>query len=229
MNTLVVVGGASLVSMAIGGGVSYLVTKKVLETKYEALMKEEAKASRAYYTRLTKKEGFSTPQTALAFYKEKVADYEYRMEQEQGLTDQELVMEQYSIDIGEGGPIDGWDEEEELEKRSGDAPYIISKAEYHNTRAEYVKTDMTYYENDDIVIDGGTVPISDVDSLLGEANLQKFGYGSGHKDKVYIRNEELETDFEIDRTQGDFSEEVLGYIEHSSGSRKVLKFHREEE
>ena len=229
MRKYFIVGGVSLASMAIGAGVSYLITKKAIETKYEAILKEEARQSKAFYTRLTKKEGFSTPQTALAFYKEKVADYSARLEMEQGITDEEYLMEHHSIDIGEGGPLDGWNEEEELESRSDDAPYIISKHEYHNTNPDYVKADYTYYEVDDIIIDGGTVPIPNVDSLLGEENLKKFGHGSGHKDKVYIRNEELETDFEIDRTQGDFSEEVLGYIEHSSGPGKVLKFHREEE
>lgn len=229
MKKYIILGGVSLVSMGIGAGVSYLATKKVLEAKYETLLQEELTETKRFYNRLNKKEApFSTPQTALAFYKEKVEDYSARLEMEQGMNDQEYMMEHHHIDMGEGGPIDGLQEDEVVEAPTNtDEPYVISKHDYEHTNPDYHKADFTYYETDDILIDHGTVPL-DID-LVGAGNLEKFGHGSGHKDRVYVRNEELETDIEITRSDGDFSEEVLGYIEHSSGPRKVLKFHREEE
>jgi hypothetical protein len=210
MNRYLLIGGVSLVVGAGIAGATYLITKRVLEEKYTQRLEEELGATKQFYNRLRKQGEYSSPTSVLrTFQGDEVFDEE-QDEPEDNLN---------------------WDEEAELLIRDTDKPYIISFNEYKNTRLDYVKTDLTYYENDDIIIDGGTVPYPDVDNLLGEANLQRFGVGSTSKDIVYIRNEELETDFEIGRTDGDFSEEVLGYIEHSHhrGRGKVLRMLREEE
>lgn len=212
MNKFILLGGVSIVSMAIGGGVSYFLTRNHVHNQVAQAVKdleEELATTRKIYKRRYKKDEFSTPTKVLRNYQDHITDYEPPVK---------------TVD-------ENWDEEEELKNRDTDKPYIISATEYATTRLNYVKTDLTYYENDDIIIDGGTVPYPDVDNLLGDANLQRFGVGSTSKDIVYIRNEELETDFEVDRTRGDFSEEVLGFIQHthSRGRGKVLKMLREEE
>ena len=216
MNRSVAFGLVALVSAGIGAGVSYLVTKKVVSARYDAIIDKELNEARAYYKRFNKKEEYSSPVEVLRSYQTP-----------------DMVEEETGTYVTFGNPADivtedGWDQEAEEAKRSDEAPYVISKDEWLNTRPEYEKADYLYYAEDDIVIDAGTVPLRDVDSLLGPDFMDKFGYGSGNRNLVYIRNEELETDFEITRTTNDFSEEVLGYIEHDD-RRKVHKFHRDRE
>ena len=212
MNRSIAFGVVALVSAGIGAGVSYLVTKKVVSARYDAIIDKELNEARAYYKRFNKKEEYADPVEVLK---------SYRPEPDEGTY----------VTFGNPADVildDDWDQEKEEASRSDEAPYVISKDEWLNTRPEYEKADYLYYAEDDIVIDAGTVPLRDVDSLLGPDFMDKFGYGSGNRNLVYIRNEELETDFEITRTSNDFSEEVLGYIEHDD-RRKVHKFHRDRE
>ena len=71
--------------------------------------------------------------------------------------------------------------------------------------------------------------IPDADDAVGEMNLHRFGHGSGDNNVVYIRNDRLENDFIVLRSQGEYAKEVLGLRHSHGGSRKTPRFRGDDE
>jgi len=106
-----------------------------------------------------------------------------------------------------------WDYEAELRIRAEnpDKPYILHHDEYYENETEFEQATLTYYEGDDTLVDEKDVPVPDEDATVGEDALTAFGHGSKDKNVVFVRNDKLEMDFEIVRSNGKFSVEVLGF------------------
>lgn len=72
-------------------------------------------------------------------------------------------------------------------------PYVISPEEF-GENDNYETTSLTFY-SDGILADEDDEMIDDVDSLVGFESLSHFG--EYEDDSVFVRNDRLETDFEI--------------------------------
>lgn len=103
-----------------------------------------------------------------------------------------------------------WNQEVEDQRRLEETKYVITRDEYRENGTDFEMADLTYYEGDGVLSDGKDSPISDIDTIVGEDNL-KFGYGSMDQNVVYIRNEDLSVDFEVARSMGKYSVEVLHF------------------
>jgi hypothetical protein len=219
-NDVAFVIAASASSFIAGGMLSYIVTKKQVAKKYEkhynANLAEEIEKANHYNRWVATK---------------------IKVEKEMN----ENLLEHYDengIIMPETlGPIDetpdelNWNEEEELASRNEEIPFVISTLEFENEFPEYDKITYTYYEEEDVLLNENEEVVQEIDLVVGITNLQRFGDGSKDLEIVYIRNHELEADYEIRRMGGSYVEEVLGYIEHSrkrrrrhSNRREVLKF-----
>jgi hypothetical protein len=79
------------------------------------------------------------------------------------------------------------------------APEIISQNEYAygEFADEYSKITINYYPLSRTLLDDDQDVIEDVDGYVGWKNLNRFGDMSEDPLVVYIRNERLETDFEV--------------------------------
>jgi hypothetical protein len=89
----------------------------------------------------------------------------------------------------------------------------------------YDSVTFTYYEADDVICNerDEVIPEGDRERIFGEANLEKFGHGSGDATTVYIRNDQLEMDIEVIRSPNSYAEEVHGFepeIKHSHRRRE---------
>lgn len=111
-----------------------------------------------------------------------------------------------------------WDYAREVKSRTDDRPFVIHKDEFENGELEYEQATLTYYEGDDVVADMRDSAIDDVDHVLGLDSLQKFGYGSGDANVVYVRNDRLQLDYEIVKSDGSFAEEVHGFTQSEDDS-----------
>lgn len=114
-----------------------------------------------------------------------------------------------------------WDWVEERKKRSPDIPYVVHIDE--RDEFEYDSETLTYYEGDDVLCNERDEIIDpDIrDTVVGEANLNRFGHGSGDAAIVYVRNDKLGLLYEIVRSPNYFAEEVHGF--HHSGYGKNLE------
>lgn len=113
-----------------------------------------------------------------------------------------------------------FDLEEEIKHRTSDKPYIITHDEYFAAEKDYDTQSLTYYENDDTLTDEHDKPLREIDKLIGEDHLVRFGHGSKDKSIVYVRNDRLGTDYEIVKSSGSYVEEVLGMLDEPDNSLK---------
>lgn len=106
----------------------------------------------------------------------------------------------------------------ESDERNPNKPFILTQREFEEGEHDYTQNTLTYYEGDDVLTDERDQPIHNKRPVVGDDNLQ-FGEKSNDPNVVYIRNNHLEVDFEVCRSDGSFAEEVLGYTEPSNKQR----------
>ena len=103
-----------------------------------------------------------------------------------------------------------WNYEKEIEGRVKGEPYVIHQDEFVHDENGYNHVVYTYYAGDDVMVDeenGHPLPHADI--VVGLNNLQ-FGHGTDDDDVVFVRNERLEIEMEICRTQDSYEEKILG-------------------
>jgi hypothetical protein len=106
--------------------------------------------------------------------------------------------------------------------RSPDRPYVISVVEFmENGKGEGSQTlrywsdgvmtdDVDYRKGQDL----GTYNQGRIDEMVGLSNLKHFGKGSQSDDILYVRNEKINMDYEIELRDESYSETVLGISSH---------------
>jgi hypothetical protein len=105
-----------------------------------------------------------------------------------------------------------WDWHEERKSRSPDAPYVIHYDERYETEG-YSEVTLTFYDGDNVLCNehDEIVDPDDIDRLVGEKNLYRFGHGSNDAAIVYIRNDQLEILYEVIKSPNSYAEEVHGF------------------
>lgn len=93
--------------------------------------------------------------------------------------------------------------------QSADVPYVIGSETYYAEADGYTKLILGYYEEDGVLADERERIVNDIEGTVGQANLNQFGFLSGDKDVVLIRNERTRTDFEVHREDGSYTEIIL--------------------
>lgn len=131
-------------------------------------------------------------------------------------------------------PVDdkdeGWNYEEEIEKRNPEEPYIIHKDEFFENEKDYRQSTLTYYKSDHILCDSDDTPVYNIEKVVGKL---EFGKGSKDPSIVYIRNEKLEAEYEILLDHGWYQVEVLGqavedHLNDPNVKHSLHKFREEE-
>jgi hypothetical protein len=89
-----------------------------------------------------------------------------------------------------------FDISEEVKHRTKEKAYVITHDEYFAGDLDYDTIQLTYFEGDDTLVGEDDKPVDDL-TTINEDNLARFGHGSRDKNIVYVRNEKLETDYEI--------------------------------
>jgi len=82
-------------------------------------------------------------------------------------------------------------------------PYVISEADYIETNLNYSKEMMSYYPEDDVLVDIDDEPVVNYSSLVGDNLKERFEY-EPDVDEIYIRNDNISRDFDIIAKEGKF-------------------------
>ncbi len=103
-------------------------------------------------------------------------------------------------------------EPENLDKpeRIEGLPYGISVDDFMQGLDTHDTQTVTYYEEDNTLTDERESIIPDIEKSITEYALTRFGKESGDKRIVYVRNEKIQTDFEVIKDEGSYAELVLG-------------------
>lgn len=94
---------------------------------------------------------------------------------------------------------------------SDDGPYQITAGEFCNNRTYYDKVSLNYFAEDGVVADDRDEIMENAPRILGD--LQEAFSNSRSSNVIYIRNEELEVDYEVSLVDGSYRKEVLNMNE----------------
>lgn len=221
----------------LGAGVGYLVTRKLLtkklEAKFEALAAKDIQEAKEYYQQLSAvRERPKSPEEVLA---ELHGTGTTASEAAENAKEAAKLISSYGGSVADAASVelpvapieekhniftdaesadtDVFDYSTELKKREEqpDRPYIISEQEFDEGEPEYDTVQMTYYDGDDTLADEKDMTVPDPDLVVGSDNLTRFGYGSNDSKTLYVRNDNLEVDFEITLHGGKYQVVVLGF------------------
>lgn len=234
----IVIGTAS--GLAVGGFLGFIITKRVLEKKYEDIARTEIQAVKDYYKLIRKdniRPGDLVHQPALLTdgQMDEMSEHLLELGRQAVLTQtlgystppdkaddidetpsvSEVRPEQESrkMTIEEAREIDTFDEvyQHMIANRSDKEPYILTIDEYMTDDPEYQKVSVTFYEGDDTLADDRDTVIPEVEEHLGTDALTKFGLYSKDANIVYVRNERKKMDFEVVRNMASYVEMVAGF------------------
>jgi len=236
-----VIGTTSVLSFAAGAGAGTAIAIRKLNAKYNTIMEREIADARTFYKKLYKRGEFSAPADLGKL--SSMEDHDDVVEEESELLDdavQALASYQGESenDVTDDRPetaTNVFDKEEdewdwsEIDHRDPTKPYIIHHDEFMQGEKDYEQQTVTYFEGDDVLTDDRDGRIDDVEDTVGEDNLMKFGHGSKDNNVVYIRNDRMCVDFEVMRSTGKYSEQVLGFIEHSDSRQSIRRFRSDDE
>lgn len=221
LNPRVVLAAASALSAFAGAAASYVVTTKVMESKFQERLHNEVQDARAFFQQM-----YSTPtfvevpaETEKALIaKEEPVDRvgaalesleSYQPTQEDEVDRKPVIVNNIFTNVTSPGT-------EVLAAlmatRDPAEPYIITREEFYENDPEFEQQQFTYWEGDDILVDDRE-EFNPVDSevVVGEDNLMRFGYGSGDENVLYVRNETLDPpmDLHITKSTGKYGDEVM--------------------
>lgn len=81
--------------------------------------------------------------------------------------------------------------------RKAKKPYVIHTEEFANDEAGYSQSSITYFPDDDILLDENDDILEEIEMYVGMHNLTRFGERSGDPNVVYIRNPRIEHEYEV--------------------------------
>lgn len=179
----------SFIIFAAGAAIGSIVTWKLVKTKYERIAKEEIDSVKEVFSK--KKDTAPKPVEP-----EKIEVEKEEPEQPKAY-DYTEILSKYGYRKDE--------EDEEKGEQMKEGPYVISPDEFGENG--YTLESFTYYA-DDVLTDEFDEIVYDLESTVGEDFASHFG--EYEEDSVFIRNDELETDFEILRDLRNYSDVVQG-------------------
>jgi hypothetical protein len=204
INSSAVAFGSVVVAFGAGVGAGYLIFKK----RFEEIADAEIQSFKAEYAERM--------------------DYEIARKVAKDNEDAKALVEDLgymtsSDDIREAAPettvvnvfaespaVPDWNQPAADAERNEKAIYILSRDEFLTNEREFDERQFSYYGGDDQLVDEQDQVVHDVVGHIGVESLFKFGYGSGDEDIVYVQNETKGCIYEITRTDGKYSEVVLG-------------------
>ena len=196
----------------LGAAAGSLATWKLIEKKYKDIAQEEIDSVKDTFSKMKKNE-----------YPDKLEDYpdfeefddsddsddveeEPKLEQKIDRNNKPDIVE-YAKILSETGYTNYAERQDKKEKKGvepveDERPYVISPDEF-GEKDGYENVTLTYYA-DGVLTDYFDNVISNIDEVVGFDSLDHFG--EYEDDVVFVRNEKMETDYEILRDLRDFNE-----------------------
>ena len=217
---ILITAGSSIVSMAIGAAVGYQIAKRRISSDYEATISREIEVAR----KLATARFGDFVDDSEKVWDENVAELEKTL-----FTNAVKATRDYSGEDPDDPPFesstprlrgpDGKFVKNPAEqakadldeaKRTVDQPIVISAMEFLYNELDYMQSSITYFVGDDVLSDERDEVIPEVDRIVGDDNLLRFGERSNDENIVYIRNNNLRHEFEVTKSTGKYGTEVLG-------------------
>jgi hypothetical protein len=206
INSSAVAFGSVVVAFGAGVGAGYLIFKK----RFEEIADAEIQSFKAEYAERMDYEMARKIANDNEAAKALVEDLGY-MNNSDDLPREPQTPTTTIVNVFDESPaVPDWNQPAADAERNEKEIYILSRDEFLANEREFDERQFSYYGGDDQLVDERDQVVHDVVGHIGVESLFKFGYGSGDEDIVYVQNETKGCIYEITRTDGKYSEVVLG-------------------
>lgn len=197
----------------LGAAAGSLATWKLIEKKYKDIAQEEIDSVKDTFSKMKKNEYPDKLEDYPDFEEFDDSDDSYDSDDEEPKSEQKIDRNnkpdivEYAKILSETGYTNYAERQDKKEKKGvepveDERPYVISPDEF-GEKDGYENVTLTYYA-DGVLTDYFDNVISNVDEVVGFDSLDHFG--EYEDDVVFVRNEKMETDYEILRDLRDFNE-----------------------
>ena len=197
----------------LGAAAGSLATWKLIEKKYKDIAQEEIDSVKDTFSKMKKNEYPDKLEDYPDFEEFDDSDDSYDFDDEEPKSEQKIDRNnkpdivEYAKILSETGYTNYAERQDKKEKKGvepveDERPYVISPDEF-GEKDGYENVTLTYYA-DGVLTDYFDNVISNVDEVVGFDSLDHFG--EYEDDVVFVRNEKMETDYEILRDLRDFNE-----------------------
>jgi hypothetical protein len=212
---------------AAGVGVGYLVARNQLEKRYARLLDEEVRRTKEFFEG-TQGEEYAGPEEP-EFMEQAIQTAEALTEYSGGETvvNPAVLAQEVTKTVtayNKPGAPSIEDKASDIESNvaatptdpDARAPYMIPFAEFDANETQADQITVSFFAGDGIVIDedDNVVTPDRVEQIIGTDNLNRFGTLTTDPDMepnvIYVRCERFNMDFEVTRSPGKHSVEVLG-------------------
>lgn len=193
---------SNFLMFAAGAAIGSAVTWKLLSIKFEERFQEELRSTEEAFRNLY----IDTESEPITDSTE-----EEKVEEEAPVKPAQASFRNYAQVIDDNSYSAGKEETDVVK------PYVIPYEDF-GERDGYDAVTLTYYA-DGVLTDEDDNPIEDVEGTIGDDPAEEFKRkerdpNDKDKDSIYMRNDDMETDFEILRDYRSFAS-VTGYNPHS--------------
>lgn len=178
---------SKIIIFATGAAIGSAVTWKIVKTKYERIAQEEIDSVKEEFARLRGEE--------------KTEEEESDDEDEEPHVPTEREVYSDAVEQLGYSTVSNYKEYNKEEVEDMLEPYVIPPEEFDENGYE---TETLYYYACGTLANRRDEIINNIDELIGEESLTHFG--EYEMDSVFVRNDNLETDFEILKDNRRFSE-----------------------
>lgn len=145
----------------------------------------------------------------------------------------EILKEMHYTDYSTQAPVEKKNVFEEAEKAAwknllssqdrDSTTYLISVEEFMEDD-NYDKITLTYFEEDDTLIEEKGETMVNIADTVGDANLVHFRKNPDSKDSLHVRNTQLGVDFEITLDERSYVRDFLGFPQDENDKPRPKKF-----
>lgn len=226
----------------VGSAATYAVVRKRLALKYRDIAEDEIASVKESYDLLYKQGEYSDPKKAFEAFKGRVEE----LDSYEGMLDENGYFKEELLDEGEEEDVkkpdimdDGRPDPEIIAKKEdtrerpprvvgGADPYVITVEEFMQDNEDYSKITVTYYEYDNTLSSEDDSIIQTHEKFLGMDFMNYIGWESGSDHTVYVRNDNLSSDYEILVDPGSYEEEVLGILPDDHPKKVQIQMRNDE-
>lgn len=245
MNKKAIERAAYILGGAILGSVTtYTLVRKALALEYRDIAEEEIASVKESYDLLYKQGKYADPKVALETFKERVSELEdyadkldengyFKYDEVEEDSTEELTVVKETETLPDGRPIPEDVVKDILDERPAPTrdpskPYVITVEEFMQDNEDYSKITVNYYEDDNTLASEDETIVHHHEKLIGSDFTNYVGWNAGSDHVVYVRNENMSSDFEVLVSQGGYAEEVLGILPDEHPKKKMLEQRNDE-
>lgn len=171
---------------SLGAVIGGFATWRYLKPKYEHMVQEEVNEFKRDWSGHHPKEEPTESDATSGKNSAEIRREELRKDAEE--YNNIITMQKYTEVLEKGGS-----------KMNDDEPYVISPLKFAEQDEDYEVISLVYHEPDGILVDELGEVVENADDIVGTEYIEHFGEYTEDPDTVYVRNEKLMTDYEIQR------------------------------